>query len=177
MTCSVATVLSPDVVTCTATNGTFNSSQVTAANLVTATATISGAAASNYTLGLGLTTVSVTSISVSTASSITTRPVTATLTAQNKPYDGTNTEPNGNMSCSLNNIVAGDANVTCTASNPLVCAGIHTDQNCAPTWPARNRGISVISAGVPAATGNLDVSALRSNAASLPLKRSRISQG
>jgi YVTN family beta-propeller protein len=117
MTCSVATVLSPDVVTCTATNGNFNTSQVTTANLVTATATISGTAASNYTLGPGLTTVSVTSTSVHLASSITTRAVTATLTPQNKLYDGTNTELNGNMSCSLNNIVAGDTNVTCSASN------------------------------------------------------------
>ncbi len=115
MTCSVATVLSPDVLTCTATNGNFNTSQVSTANKVTATTTISGTAASNYTLGAGGTTVSVPSFSVSAASSITTRAVTATLTAQSKTYDGTLTEPN--MSCSLTNIVAGDTNVTCSASN------------------------------------------------------------
>lgn len=115
MTCSVATVLSPDVLTCTATNGNFNTSQVATANKVTATATISGMAVSNYTLGAGGTTASVTSTGVSAASSITTRPVTATLTAQNKPYDGTTTEPSGNMSCSLSNTV--DNVVTCTPSN------------------------------------------------------------
>jgi len=120
MTCSVATVLSPDVLSCAATNGNFNTSQVATPNLVTATATISGTAVSNYTLGAGLTTVSVTSTSVSVASSITTKAVTATLTAQSKRYDGTTTEPNNYMSCSLNNAVPGDVtsgNVTCTASN------------------------------------------------------------
>ena len=47
---------------------------------------------------------------------ITTRPVTATLTAQSKPYDGTPTEPSGNMSCSLSNAVQADLtnnSVTC----------------------------------------------------------------
>ncbi|HTS48240.1 MAG TPA: MBG domain-containing protein [Bryobacteraceae bacterium] len=47
---------------------------------------------------------------------ILTRNVTATLTAQNKVYDGTNTEPNPSMSCILNNAVGGDS-VSCTASN------------------------------------------------------------
>ena len=39
--------------------------------------------------------------------------------------------------------------VICTASKPCVLTGIHTDQNCAPTCPARSRGISVISAACP----------------------------
>lgn len=108
MTCSVATVVSPDVVSCAATNGNFNYSHVATATQVTATATISGSAVSNYTLGAGGTTVSVSSTSVSAPSNITTRPVTATLTAQNKVYDGTNTEPNASMTCALNNAVPGD---------------------------------------------------------------------
>jgi hypothetical protein len=52
--------------------------------------------------------------------SITTRPVTATLTAQNKPYDGTTTEPSSNMSCSLSNALPADVQnnyVTCVPSN------------------------------------------------------------
>ena len=120
MMCSVAAVISPDVVTCAATNGNFDTSQVATASKVTATATISGSAVSNYTLGGGGTTVSVPSTSVSATSNITTRPVTATLTPQNKVYNGTNTEPSNNMSCSLNNAVQADVqhnNVTCSASN------------------------------------------------------------
>ncbi len=86
MTCSVATVLSPDVLSCTASNGNFNTSQVATANLVTATATISGTAVSNYTLGAGLTTVSVTSTGVSVASSITQAPSATTVTCPPGPY-------------------------------------------------------------------------------------------
>jgi hypothetical protein len=118
MTCSVTTVLSPDSLTCAATNGNFNTSQVATANQVTATATMSGSGVSNYTLGGGGTVASVTSAIVSAASTITTRAVTATLTAQNKPYNGTAAEPN--MSCSLNGAVPADvtgSNVTCVPSN------------------------------------------------------------
>ena len=44
--------------------------------------------------------------------------ITPTLTAANKTYDGTNTEPNGSMSCSLTGVLAGDsANVACTPSS------------------------------------------------------------
>ncbi|HEV2323095.1 MAG TPA: YDG domain-containing protein, partial [Terracidiphilus sp.] len=43
-------------------------------------------------------------------------PVTATLTAAGKVYDGTATEPNASMSCSLTAVHSGD-NVTCTATN------------------------------------------------------------
>jgi len=114
MSCSVAPVVTGDMVNCAATSGTFNSSQVATATAVTATVTISGTAASNYTLGAAGT--STTSTSATATAHITTAAVTATLTAANKTYDGTTTEPNA-MSCSLTGVLSGDtANVTCTAT-------------------------------------------------------------
>ena len=50
-----------------------------------------------------------------TANFILTIPVTATLSANNKVYDGSTTEPDGNMSCTLNGVRTGDT-VTCTAT-------------------------------------------------------------
>ncbi len=118
MSCLLTGVLSGDSanVSCAATSGTFNTSQVATANLVTATVTISGTAAGNYTLGAAGTTLSSTSATAS--ASITTKAITATLTAQNKTYDGNNTEPNANMSCSLTGVLSGDsANVSCAATS------------------------------------------------------------
>jgi len=118
MSCSLTGVLSGDSanVNCAATSGTFNTSQVATANLVTATVTISGTAAGNYTLGAAGTTLSSTSATAS--ASITTKAITATLTAQNKTYDGTNTEPDASMSCSLTGVVPADSgNVSCAASS------------------------------------------------------------
>src|SRR5207249_5258658 len=62
MSCSLTGVLSGDSanVSCAATSGTFNTSQVATANLATATVTISGTAAGNYTLGAAGTTTSST---------------------------------------------------------------------------------------------------------------------
>ena len=129
MTCSVATVISPpDAVTCAATNGNFTTSQnsptsqVATATQVTATATISGTGVSNYTLGASATTVvSVTTANVSAPSSITTRAVTATLSAS-KVYDGTTTATQpANMSCSLNAVGTDftSNSLTCMLSNGL----------------------------------------------------------
>ncbi len=117
MSCTVATVVPGDTVTCAPSAGTFNSSQVSQANTVTATATISGPSVSNYTLGAAMTTNSVTSTSATASANITTKPLTANLTAQNKVYDGTNTEPNLNMTCALVGVVSGDVSLTtCTPS-------------------------------------------------------------
>ncbi|MBP8273143.1 MAG: VCBS repeat-containing protein, partial [Acidobacteria bacterium] len=52
----------------------------------------------------------------STTFSISAKPVTATLTAIDKVYDGTATEPDANMSCTVTGTVPGDV-VTCAASN------------------------------------------------------------
>ncbi len=54
----------------------------------------------------------------STTLTVTTRPITATLTAANKTYDATNTEPTNAMSCMLNGVLPADSSyVSCTASN------------------------------------------------------------
>ena len=114
MSCTLTGVLSSDTtnVTCKATSGTFDGSNVSA-HTVTATVTISGSVASNYTLGAAGTTLSSTSAMAS--ASITTKAITATLTAQNRTYDGTNSEPDANMSCTLTGVLSSDTtNVTCT---------------------------------------------------------------
>jgi hypothetical protein len=71
--------------------------------------------------------------------------------------------------------------VVSTATGPAMVVGIHTDQNCPPTWPARRRGISVISrvwsAGASLARGSLVRSLLKSKASTLPANRSRTSHG
>src|SRR5581483_384247 len=74
--CSLVDVVSPDNPTCTPTAGRFNSSQVAGATAVTATATISGAGASNYTFGAAGT--AVMSTSVTAPASITRRPLDVT---------------------------------------------------------------------------------------------------
>ncbi len=118
MSCTLSGVLAGDTsnVTCAATSGTFNSSQVATANLVTATATISGSAAGNYTLGTAGTTLSFTSTTAT--AHITTKAITTTLTAADKTYDGNATEPDASMSCSPTGVAAVDStNVTCAATS------------------------------------------------------------
>jgi hypothetical protein len=67
-------VFAGDAVSCTASNGTFNSKDVVTATTVTANVTIGGASASNYTLGLAGS--SVNSQSATTAAQITPAPLT-----------------------------------------------------------------------------------------------------
>ena len=114
MSCSVATVFTGDTVTCAATSGNFNSSQVATATQVTATVTISGASAGNYTLGTAGT--STNSTSAMATAHITTAALSATLTAANKTYDSTTTEPDASMSCSVATVFTGDT-VTCAATS------------------------------------------------------------
>ena len=113
MSCGFTGVVMGDMVTCMVTSGTFNTSQVATANLVTATATIGGAAAGDYTLGAAE---QVGSTSATATAHITTKAITATLTAADKTYDGTNTEPDAGMSCGFTGVVMGDM-VTCMATN------------------------------------------------------------
>ena len=81
---------------------------------------LSGTSAANYTLlpPTGIT------------ADITAKAVTATLVAADKAYDGTTTEPNGSMGCTLAGVLASDsANVTCTATSGAfdgAAAGAHT---------------------------------------------------
>ena len=151
MSCSLTGVLPGDAVACTATSGTFDGSNV-GAHTVTATVTISGAAAGNYTLGAAGTNVASTSAMAS--ASITTKAITATLTAQNKTYDGTASEPNANMSCSLTGVLPGDA-VACTATSG--------------TFDGSNVGAHTVTATVTisgAAAGNYTLGAAGTNVAS-----------
>jgi hypothetical protein len=108
LNCTVMGLVPADAgsVTCAASNGVFDSANA-GTRTVTATVSISGAAASNYQL----TTTTATALSV-----ITTRPVTATLTASSKAYDGTATEPDAMMSCAFSGVLVGDT-LTCTATN------------------------------------------------------------
>ena len=89
MSCTLTGVLPADsnYVSCAASYGTFNTSKVATANLVTATVTISGTAAGNYTLGAGGTT---TPSTTGTApASITPALLTVAAIGVNKIYDGT----------------------------------------------------------------------------------------
>jgi hypothetical protein len=115
MSCTLSGVAPADVanVTCAASSGVFDSANA-GARTVTATVTLGGTAAAGYTLGAAGT--AVTSTSATAASSILTSPVSASLTAANKAYDGTATEPNASMSCALGGVFGGDT-VTCTATN------------------------------------------------------------
>ncbi len=115
MSCSVAPVVSGETVNCAPTSGTFDAPNA-GTHTVMAMVTISGAAASNYTLGSSGTALS--SVSATASANITTKPITATLTAADKIYDGSAMEPNASMSCSLTGVVATDSgNVSCTPSS------------------------------------------------------------
>jgi hypothetical protein len=113
MSCTYAgQILGSDTVTCAATAGTFDTAPVGAAHTVTATLTISGASANNYTLGALGTSVFTTSGSA-TGVSIYTRVITPALTAANKTYDTTATELAADMSCTFGTQILGADVVTC----------------------------------------------------------------
>jgi sugar lactone lactonase YvrE len=111
--CTVKGVLSADAgnVSCLLTNAaaSFNDPSVAKANLVTVTGIgLSGTAAGNYSLSAN---------SATAPAAITAAPVTPSILAVNKVYDGTVTEPLANINCSLQSVVASDAGkVTCTAA-------------------------------------------------------------
>jgi hypothetical protein len=89
MSCTFANVIPADSasVLCTATSGSFNTKDVATANLVTATVTLSGAAAGNYTLGASGSLVS--STGASDAANITAKALTASIIGNpTKVYDG-----------------------------------------------------------------------------------------
>ena len=98
-------------VTCSAAGpNTFADANVGNGKTVTATnISLSGSASGNYTLS---------STSATTTADITTKAITAALTANDKTYDGNNTEPDASMSCSLSGVLPADtANVQCTATS------------------------------------------------------------
>ena len=104
--CSLAVVIIPDDVTCTAGDANFDTASVGTGKTVTATGiTMSGVAASNYTL---------VSDSAITTADITPASLTASVTASNKTYDGTTTATI--TDCSLDSVISPDI-VTCSASS------------------------------------------------------------
>src|SRR5215212_6835209 len=110
--CTLSGVLAGDVanVSCSAAGpNTFANANVGTGKTVTATnISLSGSASVNYSLS---------STSATTTADITTKALTATLTASDKPYDGNATEPDANMSCSLSGVLAGDiSNIGCGAT-------------------------------------------------------------
>ncbi|PYV25335.1 MAG: hypothetical protein DMG27_10330 [Acidobacteria bacterium] len=94
---SLSGLVGSDNFTVTKAAGTYNSKDVATATTVTASlalgdfTALGSTVATNYTLPT----------TASGAGTITTAPLTATLTAADKTYDGTTTEPNASMSCSL----------------------------------------------------------------------------
>src|SRR5438094_617959 len=105
--CSIATgKVGNDDVTCSVAGGTFASSNANAsAQTVSATATLGGTKASNYTLGANTT--------ATTTAKINPKPVTGSITAADKTYDGTNAATIN--TCTVNGKVGTD-DVTCTGS-------------------------------------------------------------
>ena len=109
-TCTPAVIEAADDLTCFATGtNTFDNKNAGAAKTVTArNIQLSGASVSNYALS---------ATTETTTADILTKGITATLAAADKVYDGSTTEPDVNMSCSLTGVVSADAmHVSCTPS-------------------------------------------------------------
>src|SRR5581483_2482078 len=103
--CSLSGVFGADAVSCAAGQALFDTPSVGSGKPVTASAlTLSGAAAGNYTL------VSPTAL---TTADIVTAPVTATVTAADKVFDGTAAA--SVTSCIVNGVFGGDS-VTCSGT-------------------------------------------------------------
>jgi trimeric autotransporter adhesin len=105
--CAISGKLSGDDVSCTATNAHFASANASPSSQnVTATVALGGAASGNYTLG--------TNTTATTSAIISPKPVTASITAANKVYDGTDVATIN--SCTVPGKLGSD-DVSCIASN------------------------------------------------------------
>jgi hypothetical protein len=106
--CVIATgKVGSDDVTCSVANGTFASANASAsAQTVSATVTLGGVKAGNYTLGANTT--------ATTTARINPKPVTPAITADNKDYDGTTT---ATIQCALTGVLSAEtANVNCSGT-------------------------------------------------------------
>ena len=122
MSCVVATVFVGDTLNCTATSGTFNGKDVATANQVTATVTISGSSATNYTLGAGGT--ATTSTTATATAHITSATVIPAITADDRDYDGTTA---ATIHCTLTGVLALDSgNVLCNGTGNFADANAGT---------------------------------------------------
>ena len=109
MTCAFSGVIATDTtnVACTPSAGSFNFKDVSTANLVTATVTIGGTEAANYTLGANGTFVN--STSAADEAHITQRILTAAIIGgPTKPYDGNATAILTPSNFALMNLVGGE---------------------------------------------------------------------
>jgi hypothetical protein len=92
---------------CVATGGSFGTATV-GLKTVTATVSLTGAAAENYTLA---------STSATATASITTAPLMVNVVAAGKAYDRTTAAPDASLSCTVTGVVPADvANILCTAT-------------------------------------------------------------
>src|SRR5207245_4522620 len=106
--CSISGKVGSDDVGCSTSNPKFASANANASpQTVTATVSLSGAAASNYTLGANAT--------ATTTAKINPKPVTASIAASDKEYDGSDLATI--TSCSISGKVGSD-DVSCSTSNP-----------------------------------------------------------
>ena len=113
--CDVIGTLGADQVDCTTSGAAFDDANAGDNKPVSATVSLSGAASGDYTLGLNT--------GASTTASISRKPVTATITAADKTYDGNTTADI--TSCTVNGKVGSD-DVDCSASG-----GTFSDANAA----------------------------------------------
>src|SRR5205807_8852415 len=116
--CVIATgKVGSDDVTCSVAGGTFASSNANAsAQTVSATATLGGTKASNYTV----------TNPVTTTPKVTAAPVTVTFTAADKTYDGNNTAAVSNCNIAAGKV--GSDDVTCS-----VAGGTFASSNASPS--------------------------------------------
>ncbi|MBI2318106.1 MAG: hypothetical protein HYU75_14210, partial [Betaproteobacteria bacterium] len=125
--CSLSGVIGSDGVTCSAGPAGFADGNVGNAKTATATGiTLSGAAAANYAL---------TSTTATTSANITPAPVTASVTAANKVYDGTTAATI--VTCSLAGVVGTD-DVACSSAS-----GSFADGNVGNAKTAAATGITL----------------------------------
>ena len=105
VTCSLTGVIGTDNVTCSAASANFSQAGAGTGLTVTATGiTLSGTAAANYSLS---------SATATTTANITPKPLTASIAASNKVYDGT---ASASVTCSLTGVIGTD-NVACSAAS------------------------------------------------------------
>ncbi|MGE0862557.1 MAG: MBG domain-containing protein [Vicinamibacterales bacterium] len=102
--CALTGLIAPDVVTCSAASGAFSDKNVGNGKTVTLTGFTSGGPdIGNY----------IPPAAPTATANITPLPLTATVVANNKPYDGTTAATLG--ACSLTGVIGGD-NVTCSVN-------------------------------------------------------------
>jgi hypothetical protein len=142
-------------VTCAGTGASFASANV--GNGITVTVTgisLSGGAAANYAL---------TSTTATTSANINQAQVTASVTAQNKPYDGTT---NATISsCNLSGVVSSESpNVTCSIVGPNNFASPNTGTGIRVTATVALTGSAaahyVLASTTPTTTANISTAAM-----------------